>query len=79
MLSVNTWNYNHWLKRLPLLVEQFETLLPDVITFQEVRSRKVSLEPRNRFMVDDLRSILPDMQFVFQPAMRFRDNQEIGQ
>eukprot|EP00474_Spongospora_subterranea_P008584 CRZ09042.1 hypothetical protein [Spongospora subterranea] len=77
VLSVNTWNYNHWIKRLPLLAEQFNTLLPDVITFQEVRARKVSNQPRNRFMSEDLRSLLPDMQFAFQPAMRFKDGNEI--
>ena len=42
------------------------------------RSVAVSTEVDDRFMIDNLHAMLPDMQFVYEPAMIFADGDHIG-
>lgn len=44
----------------------------------QVRVRAASAQDDDRFMIDDLRAMLPDMQYVYEPAMMFADGDDIG-
>jgi hypothetical protein len=73
VMSANLWNHNHWDMRKELLKEIFDKENPAIIGFQEVRSRKISHFSHSRYQVADLEEILPGYEFVFQPAMMFKE------
>lgn len=74
VMSVNIWNHNHWKIRMPLLRDAILSQNPDIIGFQEVRSRKYSSAKKGRFQIADLTNLLPGFDFVYQPAMMFRES-----
>lgn len=70
--SVNIWNYNLFESRLELLRRAVAGA--DIIGVQEVRG-KLRLRPgrraRHRFQATSLSALLPDFDYVFQPAQMF--------
>lgn len=80
-LSVNIWNYNYWQRRLSHLIRVIRESSPDVIGFQEVRAIKSgsSSGQPTRWQVADLAAALPEYEYVFQPAMGFREGHEFVQ
>jgi endonuclease/exonuclease/phosphatase family metal-dependent hydrolase len=73
VVSANLWNHNHWELRKELIKEIISARNPALIGFQEVRSRKISHQSKARYQVADLQDILPGYEFVFQPAMMFKE------
>lgn len=75
LLCVNLWNYNHWVGRRHLVVQEIKRLNPDVVAFQEVRRRLISPLETFRSLADDLARELSAYQFAFAPAMSFTERE----
>ena len=86
ILSANLWNYNHWEKRLPLVLQELKRINADIICFQEVSARKISSKQNNRFMIQDLTEnnnnnnnnniSLDDYEFIHEPVMGFQEGDD---
>mmetsp|Transcript_5265 Transcript_5265/g.7751 ORF Transcript_5265/g.7751 Transcript_5265/m.7751 type:complete len:459 (+) Transcript_5265:40-1416(+) len=82
VMSVNIWNFNHWKERQSLLQDTLIETLPDIIGFQEVRSKKAcksKCKRQNRNQAADIARILPGFQYVFRGAMMFEQDEELHQ
>lgn len=73
-MSVNIWNYNYWVRRQPLLHSVLSSESPDVVGVQEVRAVKAGPGTgQGRWQSTDLSHMLPAFDYVFEPAMGFRE------
>ena len=82
VMSVNLWNYNYWNQRLDMLREILRRESADLIGFQEVRAvksgpgRSSNGDTPNRWQVQDLQRMLPEYEYVYAPAMGFREGRD---
>jgi len=79
IVTYNIWNTNgKWKERLDVIKQQLELDNPDIIAFQEVRftqkhSYGHSAPSKSMHQVEDLAHVLPNYQYVYQPAMTYYD------
>lgn len=77
VMSVNIWNFNHWRPRQRILRDSLIGAVPDLVGFQEVRSRRRAETDESRFQVADLAELLPGYQYAYAPAMTFEEGEEL--
>jgi len=69
VMSYNIWNFNSdWETRKQLIVNTVKQYQPDIIGFQEIRFKYDSVN-RNQLM--QMGELLPNYNYVYQPAMRY--------
>ena len=80
VMSANLWNFNHWKARVHKLRQVFSSHLPDVIGFQEVRTKYLSRNQNALIgtQLDEIREFLGSefVFHVFEPAMAFVDGDD---
>jgi endonuclease/exonuclease/phosphatase family metal-dependent hydrolase len=73
IISYNIWNWNgDWPVRKQLIADVVKENHPDVVGFQEIRTRLGS----GTNQLEELAALLPGYHYVYQPAMYYRDDAE---